>query len=353
DVYKETDPLLADDTISDIMVNGWSEVYIERGGQMELTPVRFRDNQHVLNIATRIVSAAGRRIDESQPHVDARLQDGSRVNVIIPPLALDGPVITIRKFPADEMTLRDLVRNRALSAQMAQFLELVTRARLNIIISGGTGAGKTTLLNAMSRGIPLTERIITIEDAAELCLQQPHVIRLETRPPNIEGAGEVTMRSLLKNALRMRPDRIIIGEVRSDEVIDLMQAMNTGHDGSMSTLHANSPREALTRMENMVAMSGIALPQEFVRNQLKDAIDIVIQISRMSDGVRRIVSISEIVGCEANTVTMQELFRFRRDTASARQGVVGAFEYSGTKPHFTRRAQERGLGAELAAILTQ
>ncbi|MBI1220164.1 MAG: CpaF family protein [Rhodobacteraceae bacterium] len=350
--YGPLDPLLADDSISDIMVNGAERIYVERQGLIELTGLRFRDNAHVLNVAVRIVSAAGRRVDETQPLVDARLADGSRANVIVPPLAIDGPVITIRKFPNDEITLRDLVRRRTLSLPMASFLELVARLRLNVVISGGTGAGKTTLLNAMSRAIPATERIITIEDAAELRLQQPHVVRLETRPPSIEGAGEVTMRNLLRNALRMRPDRIIIGEVRSDEIIELLQAMNTGHDGSMSTLHANNPREAITRMENMVAMSGVKLSSDFVRGQLKDAIHLIVQIARMQDGVRRVTSISEIVGIEGDAVTMQEIFAFRQETTTARQGVVGSFQNMGVRPAFARRAAEFGLLPELERILT-
>lgn len=349
--FGPLDPLLADDGISDIMVNGAERIYVERQGRIELTGLRFRDNGHVQNVAVRIVSAAGRRVDETQPLVDARLADGSRVNVIVPPLAIDGPVITIRKFPKDEITLRELVRSRTLSLQMAGFLELVARLRLNVVISGGTGAGKTTLLNAMSRAIPVTERIITIEDAAELRLQQPHVVRLETRPPSIEGAGEVTMRNLLRNALRMRPDRIVIGEVRSEEIIDLLQAMNTGHDGSMSTLHANTPREAITRMENMVAMSGVKLAADFVRGQLKDAIHLIIQIARMQDGVRRITSISELVGIEGDTVTLQELFAFRQETVSARQGVVGSFVTTGVRPAFARRAAESGLLPELERLL--
>ena len=349
--YGPLNPLMSDDTISDIMVNGSDRIYIERNGRIEPTGLRFRDNAHVLNVALRIVSAAGRRVDETQPLVDARLPDGSRVNVIVPPLAIDGPVITIRRFPTDEITLRDLVRNRTLSLQMASFLELVARLRLNVVISGGTGAGKTTLLNAMSRSIPPTERIITIEDAAELRLQQPHVVRLETRPSSIEGAGAVTMRNLLRNALRMRPDRIIIGEGRSDEIIELLQAMNTGHDGSMSTLHANTPREAITRMENMVAMSGVRLSSDFVRGQLKDAIHLIVQVARMQDGVRRITSISELVGLEGDAVTLQELFAFKQETTSARHGVVGTFQGMGARPVFAKRAAAFGLLPELERIL--
>ncbi|WP_127902255.1 CpaF family protein [Solirhodobacter olei] len=349
--YGPLESLLADDSIAEIMVNGAEEVYVERLGKIELTGLRFRDNAHVLNVAVRIVSEAGRRIDETQPLVDARLKDGSRVNVIVPPLAIDGPAITIRKFPEEEITLRDLVRRGTLSMQMASFLELVGKLRLNVVISGGTGAGKTTLLNALSQAIPRTERIITIEDAAELRLQQPHVVRLETRPPSIEGKGEVTVRTLLRNALRMRPDRIIIGEVRSEEIIELLQAMNTGHDGSMSTLHANTPREALTRMENMVAMSGVQLSTDFVRGQLKDAIQLIVQIARMQDGVRRVTSISELVGLEGDSVTMQELFAYRQETVSETKGVVGRFTFAGARPAFTRRAQEYGLVEALEQVL--
>ena len=343
--------LLSDDSISDIMVNGPRQVYIEQAGRLHLTDVSFRDNQHVTNIATRIISLAGRRVDESSPLVDARLPDGSRINVTLPPLALDGPTMTIRKFPRDNLALSDLVDRRSLSPRMADLLRIAARLRLNILISGGTGSGKTTLLNAISREIPETERIVTIEDAAELRLQQPHVVRLETRPPTIEGTGEITMRHLFRNALRMRPDRIIIGEVRSDEALDLLQAMNTGHDGSMSTLHANTPREALTRMENMIAMSGIQLPSQFVRQQLKDAIHLVVQISRQRDGVRRITSISEIVGIEGEVVSMQELFRFRADSGRGGDEVSGRFESCGTTPAFVSRAAEHGLEGALRATI--
>lgn len=343
--------LLADDTISDIMVNGSKQVYIERNGQLELTGVTFRDNQHVLNIATRIVSLAGRRVDETTPLVDARLPDGSRINVTIPPLALKGPTLTIRKFPKGELQLADLVARDSLSSPMAEFFRLAARMRLNILISGGTGSGKTTLLNAISGEISEAERIVTIEDAAELRLQQPHVVSLETRPPSIEGLGEITMRHLFRNTLRMRPDRIIIGEVRSEEALDLLQAMNTGHDGSMSTLHANSPREALTRLESMIAMSGTALPSEFVRQQISSAIDLVVQISRMRDGVRRVTSISEIVGAEGNTLSMQELFCFTPDLTRTGETIVGKFQATGSTPYFTTRAAEMGLESTLRRTL--
>ncbi|WP_235935824.1 CpaF family protein [Tritonibacter mobilis] len=343
--------LLADDGVTDIMVNGPHQVYVERNGRLELTDIRFRDDQHVLNIATRIVSDAGRRVDETTPLVDARLSDGSRINVTIPPLAIDGPTMTIRKFPKDDLKLDDLVARKGLSPGMAEFLRLATRMRLNLLISGGTGSGKTTLLNAISREIAVSERIVTIEDAAELRLQQPHVVRLETRPANIEGSGEVAMRQLFRNALRMRPDRIIIGEVRSDEALDLLQAMNTGHDGSMSTLHANNPREALTRMENMIAMSGVNLSPEFVRNQLKNAIHLIVQVARMRDGVRRVVSISEVVGFDGNVVNMQELFRFRQEASQTSDTVNGAFEATRIMPSFLDRAAEHGLERALRATL--
>lgn len=343
--------LLADDTVSDIMVNGPQQVYVERAGRMELTDMSFRDDGHVLNIATRIVSAAGRRVDETTPLVDARLPDGSRINVTIPPLALDGPTLTIRKFPKDELHLADLVARSSMSPAMAAFLRLAAKMRLNLLISGGTGSGKTTLLNAISREIPASERIVTIEDAAELRLQQPHVVRLETRPPTIEGLGEITMRHLFRNSLRMRPDRIIIGEVRGDEAFDLLQAMNTGHDGSMSTLHANSPREALTRLENMIAMSGIALPVAFIRQQMKDAIHLVVQIARMRDGVRRVSSISEIVGMGGDTVSIQELFRFQAEPGQGGDAVVGRFMATGAGPLFMPRAAEMGLEAALRQTL--
>lgn len=343
--------LLADDTISDIMVNGPQQVYIERHGQLELSDVTFRNNQHVLNIATRIVSLAGRRVDETTPLVDARLPDGSRINVTIPPLALKGPTMTIRKFPKSELQLADLVARQSMSSAMAEFLRLAARMRLNILISGGTGSGKTTVLNAISGEISASERIVTIEDAAELRLQQPHVVSLETRPPSIEGLGEITMRHLFRNTLRMRPDRIIIGEVRSEEALDLLQAMNTGHDGSMSTLHANSPRESLTRLESMIAMSGVTLPSEFVRQQIASAVDLVVQIARMRDGVRRVVSICEIVGAEGNTLSMQELFSFSPDANQSGETIVGKYHPTGTTPYFAARAVEMGLDTALRSTL--
>jgi pilus assembly protein CpaF len=343
--------LLADEEITDIMVNGPAQVYVERGGKLELTPVRFRDNAHVFSVASRIVAEVGRRIDEAQPMVDARLKDGSRVNVAVPPLAIDGPTITIRKFPKNPVRLDALVQGGSLSAQMAAFLGLASVLRLNVLISGGTGSGKTTLLNALSQFIPAGERVVTIEDAAELRLQQPHVVRFETRPPNVEGTGEVTMRTLVRNALRMRPDRIIIGEIRGDEVLDLMQAMNTGHDGSMSTLHANSPREALTRVESMAALAGFSAGTAVIRRQLTDAVHLVVQVSRMRDGRRRITSISEIAGIAGDAIMLQEIFRFRTDPDSTRAEVRGGFEFSGYRPDFASRAAEYGLADELDRIL--
>jgi pilus assembly protein CpaF len=343
--------LLADDRVTDIMVNGPHQVFVERSGKLELTAIRFRDNAHVFSVASRIVSAVGRRIDESQPMVDARLKDGSRVNVAVPPLAIDGPTITIRKFPSNPVKLDALVEGGSLTSQMAAFLGLASFLRLNVLISGGTGSGKTTLMNAMSQFIPEGERLVTIEDAAELRFQQPHVVRFETRPPNVEGTGEVTMRTLVRNALRMRPDRIIIGEVRGDEVLDLLQAMNTGHDGSMSTLHANSPREALTRVESMAALAGFAPGANVVRRQLVDAVHLIVQVSRMRDGKRRITSISEIAGIAGDAITLQELFAFHTDPSSTRTEVKGEFRYSGFQPKFATRAAEYGVGDELDALL--
>ncbi|SFR39829.1 CpaF family protein [Litoreibacter janthinus] len=343
--------LLADDRVTDIMVNGHKQVYVERSGKLELTRIQFRDNAHVFAIASRIVAAVGRRIDEAQPMVDARLKDGSRVNVTVPPLAIDGPTITIRKFPSNPVKLDALVQGGSMTSQMAAFLGLAALLRLNILVSGGTGSGKTTLMNAMSQFIPAGERLVTIEDAAELRFQQPHVVRFETRPPNVEGTGEVTMRTLVRNALRMRPDRIIIGEIRGDEVLDLLQAMNTGHDGSMSTLHANSPREALTRVESMAALAGFAPGNGVVRRQLTDAVHLIVQVSRMRDGKRRITSISEIAGLEGDTVTLQDLFTFETDPSSTRTEVKGEFRYSGYRPKFAKRAAEYGVGDELDALL--
>jgi pilus assembly protein CpaF len=335
--------LLADDTVTDIMVNGPKQVYVERRGKLELTDLAFRDNSHVMSIATRIVTQVGRRIDESTPLVDARLMDGSRVNIIAPPLAIDGTSISIRKFAKKGITLDVMARQQNISGPMATVLKVAARSRLNILISGGTGSGKTTLLNAMSQMIDTGDRIVTIEDAAELQLQQPHVVRLETRPANLEGKGEITMRDLVKNALRMRPDRIILGEVRSAEALDMLQAMNTGHEGSLCTIHANRPREALTRLENMVSMAGFSLPARAVRMQIAAAINMIVQISRMRDGVRRITSITELVGMEGDIITTQDLFTYQFESEMADGRLKGKFASAGLRPNFTPRAQYFGL----------
>ncbi len=346
------EPLLADESITDIMVNGPNQIYVERRGKLELTDICFRDNAHVMNIATRIVTRIGRRIDESQPLVDARLEDGSRVNIIAPPLAIDGASISIRKFSRQKITLDRMASQGNLSEAMAKVLKVASRSRLNILISGGTGSGKTTLLNAMSRLIDHGERVVTIEDAAELQLQQPHVVRLETRPPNLEGGGEITMRDLVKNALRMRPDRIIIGEVRGAEALDMLQAMNTGHDGSMSTIHANTPREALGRLENMVAMAGVHLPASAVRTQIASAIGMIVQVSRMRDGMRRVTSVTEITGMEGDIITTQELFAYRFEGEAADGRLSGTFTGAGLRPAFLPRAEYFGLGRILLEALT-
>lgn len=345
------EPLLADDSINDIMVNGHNQVYVERRGKLELTDVKFRDDRHVMNVATRIVSQIGRRVDESSPLVDARLADGSRVNIIIPPLAIDGPSISIRKFSKKKITLDVMEEQQNMSPAMAAVLRIAARSKLNILISGGTGSGKTTLLNAMSQMVDHGDRIVTIEDAAELQLQQPHVVRLETRPANLEGQGSITMRDLVKNALRMRPDRIILGEVRGSEALDMLQAMNTGHEGSMSTVHANRPREALTRLENMVSMVGVSLPPKAVRTQIAAALDIIIQISRMRDGVRRITHIMEVVGMEDDIVTTQDLFTFEYTGEDSAGMIQGEFAYNGVRPHFSPKAEYFGLERALLEAL--
>jgi pilus assembly protein CpaF len=337
------EPLLADEAVTDIMVNGPRQVYVERGGKLQLTGTRFRDNAHVMAVASRIVTQVGRRVDESSPLVDARLADGSRVNIIIPPLAIDGASISIRKFSKRAIDLDLMARQGNISPEMATVLKIASRSRLNILISGGTGSGKTTLLNALSRMIATDERVVTIEDAAELQLQQPHVVRLETRPPNLEGRGEVTMRDLVKNALRMRPDRIILGEIRGAEALDMLQAMNTGHDGSLGTIHANRPREALTRLENMVGMAGVNLPSRAVRAQIAAAVQLIVQISRMRDGVRRVTSITEVVGMEGEVITTQELFAYRFEGEGADGRLKGRFESAGLRPTFTSRAEYFGL----------
>ncbi len=337
------EPLLADPTVSDILVNTHSQIYVERRGKLELTPISFNDNDHLLKVIEKIVSRVGRRIDESSPMVDARLPDGSRVNAIIPPLALDGPMLSIRRFSVIPLTVDDLVKFRSLTPPIAVLLNALSKAKVNILISGGTGSGKTTLLNVLSGFIPADERIVTIEDAAELQLQQPHVVRLETRPPNIEGKGEISQRALVKNALRMRPDRIILGEVRGGEALDMLQAMNTGHEGSFATIHANSPRDALARLENMVGMANANLGQRAVRQQIAAAITVVIQIMRFTDGSRKLVSLQEITGMEGEMITMQEIFQFKRTGVSPEGKVLGHFCATGVFPQFDQRLREFGL----------
>ena len=337
------EPLFVDHEITDILVNGPHQVHVERRGRLEAAGVQFRDDAHLMTIIDRIVSRIGRRIDESSPMVDARLPDGSRVNAIIPPLALDGPMVSIRRFGARPLNADDLIANQTLTSAMLYLLEGCVKARLNVLISGGTGSGKTTLLNALSRYIPSSERILTIEDAAELQLQQSHVVRLETRPPNLEGKGEVLQRDLVKNALRMRPDRIIVGEVRGAEALDMLQAMNTGHEGSLTTIHANSPRDALSRLETMILMAGTNLPDRAMREQIASALDVVIQVSRLSDGSRRLVSISEITGMEGEVVSMQEIYQFERLGLSPEGVVVGRFRPTGVRPAFARKLEISGI----------
>jgi pilus assembly protein CpaF len=337
------EPLLSDKTISDVLVNGPNQVYVERQGKLELTDVKFNNDAHLINIIDRIVSAVGRRIDESSPMVDARLKDGSRVNAIIPPLALDGPSLSIRRFAVELLSMDDLIRIGTLTGELAQVLSAIVRGRLNVLISGGTGAGKTTMLNLLSGFIPETERIVTIEDSAELQLQQPHVVRLETRPPNIEGRGAVTQRELVRNSLRMRPDRIVIGEVRGAEALDMLQAMNTGHDGSLTTIHANTPRDALGRVENMVTMTGVSFPIKTMRQQIASAIDIVIQVERQEDGRRRVVSLQETNGMEGEVITTSELFKFERRGLDKEGNVLGELVTTGIVPSFEKRLRERGI----------
>jgi len=337
------EPLLADETVSDIMVNGPKQVYVERRGKLELTDATFRDEPHLMNVCTKIVTRIGRRVDELHPLVDARLPDGSRVNIIISPLALDGAMISIRKFSKKTITLDLMVANSSISPAMATVLKVAVRCRLNILISGGTGSGKTTLLNALSQMIDRTERTVTIEDAAELQLQQPHVGRLETRPANLEGTGEITMRDLLKNALRMRPDRIIIGECRGEEAFDMLQAMNTGHDGSMSTIHANNPRDALTRLENMIGMTAANLPSRAIRSQIASAVQLVCQVNRMRDGQRRVTHITEVVGMEGEVITTHDLFTFKFQSEGSDGKLRGSFQSTGIRPFFLPRAEDYGL----------
>ncbi len=347
------EPLLRDGSISDILVNGYATVYIERHGKLELTPARFRDDAHLSQIIGRIVARVGRRVDETSPMVDARLPDGSRVNAIVPPLAVDGPVLSIRRFGVSPLRIRDLLGNGALTREAIAFLGACVRAKLDILISGGTGAGKTTLLNALSAFIPGEERIVTIEDSAELQLQQRHVVRLETRPANIEGKGEIVARDLVRNSLRMRPDRIVVGEVRGAEVLDMLQAMNTGHEGSMTTVHANSPRDALTRLEAMVGMSGVPLSESATRQMISRALHVIVQLNRFTDGRRRLTSVSEITGTEGPAITMQELFRFDQRGVDGSGRVLGELLATGIRPRAMDRIERFGLDADalLAAQL--
>ena len=337
------EPLLADPTVSDILVNTYKRVYVERRGLLELTPIQFRDDVHLMSIIDRIVSAIGRRVDESSPMVDARLSDGSRVNAIIPPLSVDGPVLSIRRFGRDRLTADDLLNNNSMTPQILELLRGCVKARLNVLISGGTGAGKTTFLNVLSSYISDRERIVTIEDAAELQLNQDHVVRLETRPPNIEGKGAIHQRQLVINALRMRPDRIIVGEVRGEEALDMLQAMNTGHDGSLTTIHANTPRDALGRLETMVAMANLNIPETAIRRQISSALDVVVQVSRLSDGTRKIISVAEIIGMEGNVVTMQDIFVYRKHGIRENGEVLGEFVATGVRPKFAERLVVSGI----------
>jgi pilus assembly protein CpaF len=337
------EPLMQDPTVNDILVNGPRDVYVERRGKLQKTSAIFRDNAHLMQIIERIVSAVGRRVDESSPMVDARLKDGSRVNAIIPPLALDGPVLSIRKFAVDPFKMADLLAFGTLTGALADVLRGAVRARLNTLVSGGTGAGKTTMLNILSNAIPADERIVTIEDSAELQLQQDHVVRLETRPANVEGVGAVTQRDLVRNALRMRPDRIVVGEVRGGEVLDMLQAMNTGHDGSLSTVHANSTRDALSRIETMVLMSGIALPVRAMRDYIASALDLVIQLARLSDGTRKLVRVTEIVGMEEDVITTQDIFVFEQQGLDEQGRVRGYHRATGVRPRFCERLERAGI----------
>jgi pilus assembly protein CpaF len=349
DIQHETfglgplEPLLSDPDISDILVNKYNQVYIEKFGKLQKVDMMFRDNNHLLQIIDRIVSKIGRRVDESSPYVDARLPDGSRVNAIIPPLCLDGPALSIRRFGVDPLKISDILAFGTLTQNMAKILEGCVKTKLNVLISGGTGTGKTTLLNILSAFIPHDERLITIEDSAELQLKQDHVVRLETRPPNIEGKGQVTQRDLVRNSLRMRPDRIIVGEVRGGEALDMLQAMNTGHDGSLSTIHANSARDALSRIETMVLMAGVDLPERAIREQIASAINLVIQLSRLTDGSRKIVNISEVTGMEGNTVVMQDIFVFKKKGVRPDGGVLGDFVPTGVRPWFMERFKISGF----------
>lgn len=341
------EPLVQDQTVNDILVNRCDQIYVERAGKLELTDVKFRDESHLRKIIEKIVSAVGRRIDESSPMVDARLLDGSRVNAIIPPLALDGSSVSIRKFSKDKLQIEDLIEKRSITPEIAELLRGIVEARLNILISGGTGTGKTTILNILSSFIPADERIVTIEDSAELQLRQDHVVRLETRPPNVEGRGEVTQRELVKNCLRMRPDRIVMGEVRSGECLDMLQAMNTGHDGSLTTIHANTPRDCLTRVETLVAMAGLNLATKALRHYISSAIDVVLQMTRLSDGSRKLTSLSEICGMEGETITLQEIFLFQQTGLDEERKVHGTFKATGVRPKFVERFKALGIACDL------
>ena len=336
------EPLLKDPTISDILVNRFDRVYVERAGKLEITGLTFKDNQHLMQIIDRIVSRIGRRVDESSPMVDARLQDGSRVNAIIPPLALDGACLSIRRFGRDPITARNMLDNKTLTDPMLELLSAMVKGRLNLIISGGTGAGKTTVLNVLSGYIPNSERIVTIEDAAELQLKQEHVVRLETRPPNIEGKGSVRMRQLVINSLRMRPDRIVVGEVRGEEAFDMLQAMNTGHEGSLTTVHANSPRDALSRIENMVSMANLNIPERAIRHQIANAVHAVVQVARLSDGSRKVITVSEVTGMENDMITLRDVFVFERSGIDEAGKVRGVFHSNGQPPQFAERLATAG-----------
>jgi pilus assembly protein CpaF len=344
------EPLMRDPTISDILVNGAHEVYVERRGKLERTDIQFRDDAHLLQIIERIVSKVGRRVDESSPMVDARLPDGSRANAIIPPLALDGPILSIRRFAVDPLKVADLLAFRTLTPTLAEILEAAVKARLNILISGGTGSGKTTLLNVLSNAIPNSERIVTVEDSAELQLQQDHVVRLETRPANIEGKGAVTQRDLVRNALRMRPDRIIVGEVRGAEALDMLQAMNTGHDGSISTVHANSTRDGLSRVETMVLMAGISLPGRAMREYISSALDLLIHLARFNDGTRKVVKVTEVVGMEGDMITLQDIFIFEQKGVGPAGEVLGLHRATGIRPRFADRLKVAGIKLDPAVF---
>jgi pilus assembly protein CpaF len=341
--YGPLEPFMQDPTVSDILVNTYKNIYVERFGKLESTDARFKDDAHLMRIIDKIVSQVGRRIDESSPMVDARLPDGSRVNAIIPPLAIDGPILSIRRFARDPLELEDLINLQTLTPEIGEILKAIVKAKLNIVISGGTGSGKTTTLNVLSRFIPHDERIITIEDASELQLKQEHVVRLETRPPNIEGKGEVTQRDLVRNSLRMRPDRIIVGEVRGREAFDMLQAMNTGHEGSLTTIHANSPRDALMRIESMVAMANVDIPIDHLRRYISSALNVIIHIARLQDGTRKLISFQEITGMEGDIITMQEIYSFQRTTIDSEGRVRGKFVFHGVRPKFIEKFKAFGI----------